>query len=138
MSGTDGFNARDWGTYASEFWWGTYVVTLPNGDTGIGCGECKWTHRLPTPFLEGDAARIAIDHHKVSHPHKVILRRLRLPLDSHNSDLLLVGDTFDNEGGQYVQHEVPRAESEGWSWLDWDIRYDILDREWHALHGKEE
>lgn len=65
------------------------------------------------------------------------LRRLRLPLDNHASDLLLVGDRFE-EGGRYVQMEVPRGESEGWSWLDWDERYDLLAEEWRRLHEARE
>jgi hypothetical protein len=60
-----------------------------------------------------------------------MLTRLRLALDSHNSDLLLVGDRFA-EGGRYVQLEVPRAESEQWSWLDWDDAYDRLAAEWRG------
>lgn len=67
----------------------------------------------------------------------VPLRRLRLPLDNHASDLLLVGDHFE-EGGRYVQMEVPRGESGGWSWLDWDERYDLLAEEWRRLHEARE
>jgi len=57
------------------------------------------------------------------------LRRLRLPLDKHESDLLLVSDGF-GEGARYVMIEIPRAESASWTWLDWDEQYDALAREW--------
>lgn len=67
-------------------------------------------------------------------PWRPPLRRMRLPLDNHASDLMLVGDRFE-EGGRYVQREVPRADSEAWSWLDWDERYDRLADEWHARYG---
>lgn len=63
------------------------------------------------------------------------LRRLRLPLDNHGSDLLLVGDTFE-QGGRYVQLEVWRGASEGWSWLDWDETYDRLAGEWRHRFGE--
>lgn len=43
-------------------WWGTYVVMGRNRETALGCGECDWEHRLPTPFLMGDAARLAMQH----------------------------------------------------------------------------
>jgi len=62
------------------------------------------------------------------------LRRLRLALDLHGSDLLLVGDVFD-EGGRFVQVEVHRGDSETWSWLDWDDAYDRLAAEWHGRFG---
>lgn len=57
------------------------------------------------------------------------LRRMRLPLDRHGSDLLVVGDSFE-ESGRYVQVEIPRATSAAWMWLDWDDAYDRLAREW--------
>jgi hypothetical protein len=59
------------------------------------------------------------------------LRRMRLPLDRHDSTLLLVGDTFD-EGGRYTQMEVPNVKTATWSWLDWDEAYDVLAAEWKA------
>ena len=63
------------------------------------------------------------------------LKRLRLALDRHDSDLLLVGDRFQ-DGGRYVQLEVPRGESQGWNWLDWNEAYDRLAREWIHLFGE--
>jgi len=62
------------------------------------------------------------------------LRCLRLALDLHGSDLILVGDVFD-EGGRFVQVEVHREDSETWSWLDWDDEYDRLAAEWHRQFG---
>ncbi len=59
------------------------------------------------------------------------LLRLRLPLDNHDSVLLLVGDRFE-EGGRYVQMEVSRLESVQWTWLDWDDAYDRLAKRWRA------
>lgn len=64
--------------------------------------------------------------------HELQLRRVRLPLDNHASDLLLVvpvGDVIDT-GSPYVQLEVSRAESDRWSWLDWNEQYDQLASEW--------
>jgi hypothetical protein len=58
-------------------------------------------------------------------------KRLRLPLDAHDSDLLLVGDRFE-EGGLYLQMEIHRSVSATWTWLDWDEAYDRLARKWHA------
>ncbi len=55
----------------------------------------------------------------------VTLLRLRLPLDAHGSDLLLVGDRFE-EGGRYVQGEYSRFHTGDWTWLDWDDAYDRL------------
>lgn len=110
-------------------WWGTYVTR-----TGLGCGECDWEHALPTPFVMGDAARVAIGHWEERHakaPRQ--LRRMRLPLDSHDSDLLLVGDYFE-QGGKYTQMEIPRAESDGWSWLEWDDAYDRLAKAWRNAY----
>jgi hypothetical protein len=57
------------------------------------------------------------------------LSRLRLELDRRDADLLLVGDRFE-EGGRYVQLEIPRNESALWSWLDWSEVYDRLADEW--------
>jgi hypothetical protein len=57
------------------------------------------------------------------------LLRLRLALDAHGSDLILVGDRFE-EGGQYMQLEIQRSESARWSWLDWDDAYDRLVKKW--------
>ena len=62
------------------------------------------------------------------------LQRLRLALDLHGTDLLLVGDVFA-EGGRYVQAEVHRPDSASWTWLTWDDQYDRLEREWHARFG---
>jgi hypothetical protein len=59
------------------------------------------------------------------------LKRLKLPLDAHRSDLLLVGDEF-TEGGRYVQIEIPRDASAAWDWLEWDDTYDRLAREWRG------
>jgi hypothetical protein len=59
------------------------------------------------------------------------LNRLRLALDGHESDLLLVGDRFE-EGGRYVQIEIPCHESQRWSRLDWGMAYDRLAAEWQA------
>lgn len=59
------------------------------------------------------------------------LKRLRLALNHHASDLLLVGDAFE-EGGRYVQAEIPRTQSSQWTWLDWDNTYDRLAAEWRA------
>lgn len=68
-------------------------------------------------------------HVPAAQDRKVVLSRVRLPLDAHRSDLLLIGDSFE-EGGRYVQFEVPRAESERWTWLEWDDVYDRLAGEW--------
>lgn len=57
------------------------------------------------------------------------LKRLRLELDRHDSDLLLVGDRFE-EGSRYVQAEVLRSESAAWTWLEWDDAYDRLAEKW--------
>jgi len=65
------------------------------------------------------------------------LRRLRLALDAHDSDLLLVGDRFE-EGGRYVQAEVPRFTSAEWSWLDWDECYDQLAQDWRGRFAASE
>jgi len=56
----------------SEFEWtfgetlkalhGTYVISLPAGQTGLACGGCGWEHAFPGPFLMGDGARLAIVH----------------------------------------------------------------------------
>ncbi len=73
----------------------------------------------------------------MTEPETTTLRRLRLPLDLHDSDLLVVGDTFD-DGGRYVQTEIPRATSEAWSWLDWDAAYDRLAAGWHRRAGRDE
>ncbi len=59
------------------------------------------------------------------------LQRLRLPLDAHGSDLLLVGDRFE-EHGRYVQVELSRRETAEWTWLDWDDAYDRLAEQWRA------
>lgn len=67
----------------------------------------------------------------------VTLRRLRLPLEQHDSDLILVGDTFD-EGGRYVQLEIHRSTSEAWTWTDWDDAYDQLARSWHGRAAREQ
>ena len=57
------------------------------------------------------------------------LCRLRLPLDNHDSVLLLVGDRFE-EGGRYVQAEF--MSTDGWTWLDWDDAYGRLAKEWRT------
>jgi hypothetical protein len=59
------------------------------------------------------------------------LRRLRLALDAHDSDLLLVGDRFE-EGGRYVQAEISRSTSAAWTWVEWDLAYDRLARDWRS------
>jgi hypothetical protein len=64
------------------------------------------------------------------------LKRLRLALETHDSDLLLVGDRFE-EGGRYVQAEVPRVESAAWSWLEWDDTYDRLAETWRRRYERE-
>ena len=46
---------------------------------------------------------------------------MRLPLKRHSSELLLVGDKFE-EGGRYVAVEVPLSESESWNWLGDGLR----------------
>lgn len=61
----------------------------------------------------------------------VDLNRLRIPLDRHGSDLLVVGDSFE-EGGRYVQIEIMRSISDAWSWLEWDDAYDRLARTWRG------
>lgn len=62
------------------------------------------------------------------------LRRIRLALDNHASDLLIVLPADDplNTGSRYVQLEVRRAESDQWSWLMWDDVYDKLADEWRT------
>lgn len=62
------------------------------------------------------------------------LKRLRLELLVHDSDLVLVGDRFE-EGGRYVQAEVHRSESEAWTALDWANLYDRLERTWERRYG---
>lgn len=62
------------------------------------------------------------------------LKRLRLPLDPHDIDLVLVGDVFE-EGGRYVQQVVARQVSAEWTWLDWDDMYDRLADEWRRRFG---
>ncbi len=59
------------------------------------------------------------------------LTRLRLPLDRHRSDLMVVGDRFD-EGGRYVQFEVRRVESAGWGLLDWEASWEELESAWRG------
>lgn len=59
------------------------------------------------------------------------LKRLKLALDAHRSDLLLVGDEFA-EGGRYVQIEISRDASQAWDWLEWDDAYGRLAREWRG------
>lgn len=46
---------------------GSYVVTLADGGTGLGCGECDWEHALPTPFMIFDAARLSSQHWREHH-----------------------------------------------------------------------
>lgn len=65
------------------------------------------------------------------------LKRLRLELDQHGSTLLLVGDQFA-EGGRYVQAEIRREMTTDWTWLDWDLEYDRLAREWRARFAGED
>lgn len=43
--------------------YGTYVSTLADGTLGLACGSCNWEHTLPTPFLLGDAGRLANEHY---------------------------------------------------------------------------
>jgi len=62
------------------------------------------------------------------------LRRMRLELPRHGSDLMLVGDHF-GEGGRYIQCEILRVESESWSWLDWDDLYDRMAAEWRSRYS---
>lgn len=61
----------------------------------------------------------------------ITLARMRLALDVHGSDLLLVGDRFE-EGGRYVQMEVSRFETAEWGWLDWEAVYEKLGKAWHG------
>jgi hypothetical protein len=62
------------------------------------------------------------------------LKRLRLELLVHDSDLVLVGDRFE-EGGRYVQTEIPRHESERWTAEDWANLYDRLEVTWRKRYG---
>lgn len=43
---------------------GVYVDTLADGDTALSCGQCDYLHTLPTPFLLGDAVRLAVEHRR--------------------------------------------------------------------------
>lgn len=87
--------------------------------------------RLTTSFADGGWREPAVDN-PIMGPR---LCRLRLPLDNHDSDLLLVGDSFER-GGHYVQLEVPRAESDGWTYPDWMEAYARLAREWRSRFFK--
>jgi hypothetical protein len=59
------------------------------------------------------------------------LKRLRLTLDRYNTELLLVGDRFE-EGGRYVQAYMGDP---GATWLDYDEAYDRLAGEWQRKFG---
>ena len=61
----------------------------------------------------------------------VELRRLRLTLDRFGTEVLLVGDRFE-EGGRLVQAYMDYA---GATWLDYDEAYDRLTEEWHREFG---
>jgi hypothetical protein len=56
------------------------------------------------------------------------LKRLRLELVRHDSDLVLVGEI--EEGGRYLQAEIHRSESERWTAEQWIDLYDRLERQW--------
>jgi hypothetical protein len=60
------------------------------------------------------------------------LKRLRIPLDWVDADLLLVGEAFE-EGARYVRAVVPRSLSEDWTWSDWDDQYKRLADELRAV-----
>lgn len=85
--------------------------------------------RLTTSFADGGWRELAVSNPIMG----TRLLRLKLPLDAHESDLILVGDRFE-EGGHYTAEEIPRAQSEGWSWLDWDEAYDRLEDAWRNAY----
>jgi len=60
-----------------------------------------------------------------------VLKRLRFPLTRHNTDLLIVGDHFD-EGGRFVLVELDNTRTKSWTWLDWDNAYDKLSDDWRS------
>lgn len=57
------------------------------------------------------------------------LKHLRLELLQHDSDLVLVGDRFE-EGGRYLQVEFHRSETYAWDALQWADVYDRLETTW--------
>lgn len=61
------------------------------------------------------------------------LKRLRLPLNNHGSELVLVADRFE-EDGRSVSIEVGLMTSAGWTWLEWDNLYDRLELTWRKRY----
>lgn len=108
------------------------VLSLDCGEESARRIQAFNVGETPEYSLGFDAQRNSITMIPIAAAERPQLRRIRLPLDSHSSDLLIVlpvGDVMDT-GSLYVQREVKRAESDSWSWLDWDDAYDRLAKEW--------
>lgn len=98
-------------------------------------GQSHWAVESGGTCSEHDTPEAALGQARALMGCAEPLKRMRLELLVHDSDLVLVGDRFD-EGGRYIQVEMHRSQTHNWTAEQWADLYDRLERNWRRKAGE--